>query len=542
MKLLKNVFLLGLLALLLVLAACSGGSEDASVDDTDRSNDQTETQKENESDEDEDEGTQSAGGDLQYALNTQPPTIDPVMSTATATRDVARHIFEPLVTLDSNYQPQPMLAESWEESDDGLTYTFHLRQGVKFHNGKEMKAEDVVASMERWLEKSATAQTLLSGAKFEEVDEYTVNLVLAEPSIFVLPALGGTLQFPGIMPKEIVEAATETGVEEYIGTAPFKFVEWKTDQYIHLTKYEDYSPVEAEPDGLSGKREALVDNIYINFVPDPNTQLNGIQTGQYHIGYGFNYDMYDQLSNSEGVEAKAPLVGQYGVIFNKNKGLFTSKELRQAFAYGLNLEEIANAALNGQYRMSSSYMQLEQIDWASEAGKEKYNNPDLDKAKSLLEEAGYNGEPIRFITTREYSYMYDSAVIIKEQLEKIGMNIELEVYDWATVVNKRGNPDEWELFITGFPMTMTPVEQLFFNDNWVDGPEDEKTKELLTAIVQADTLDEAKQYWDELQEYSWEFLPILKISDYTMIMGTRSNVEGFRFMDGPILWNVSLTE
>ena len=150
MKLLKNVFLLGLLALLLVLAACSGGSEDDSVNDTDRSNDQTETQKEND-EEDEDKGAQSAGGDLQYALNTQPPTIDPVMSTATATRDIARHIFEPLVTLDSNYQPQPMLAESWEESDDGLTYTFHLRQGVKFHNGKEMKAEDVVASMERWL-------------------------------------------------------------------------------------------------------------------------------------------------------------------------------------------------------------------------------------------------------------------------------------------------------------------------------------------------------------------------------------------------------
>src|SRR5690606_25818901 len=106
-------------------------------------------------------------------------------------------------------------------------------------------------------------------------------------------------------------------------------------------------------------------------------------------------------------------------------------------------------------------------------------------------------------------------------------------------VNKRSDPDQWEVFITGFPMTMTPVEQLFYNDSWVDGPEDDKTTELLKAISGADTQEEAKAYWDELQEHSWEILPILKLADYTMIMGNRSNVEGFRFMDGPILWNVS---
>src|SRR5699024_942588 len=137
---------------------------------------------------------------------------------------------------------------------------------------------------------------------------------------------------------------------------------WKTDQYIHLEKYDDYSPVDAEPDGLSGKREALVDNIYINFVPDPNTQLSGIQTAQYHIGYGFNYDMYDQLEGTPDVEDEAPLVGQYGVIFNKTKGLCTDQKMRQAFAYGVNQEEIAHAAFNGHYRLASSYMQLEQID------------------------------------------------------------------------------------------------------------------------------------------------------------------------------------
>lgn len=538
MNLMKKSLFVLFLALLLALVACSKDDEGAST-----SNDES-TDTEEQTDDQEDDGDTSTGqgGDLQYVLNVQPPTMDPVMSTATATRDVARPVFETLVTIDSAYEPQPMLAESWEISDDGLTYTFNLREGIKFHNGEEMTAEDVVASMNRWLEKSATAQSLIGEGSFEEVDEYTVNLLITEPSIFVLSALGGTLQFPGIMPKEVVEAATETGVEDYIGTGPFKFVEWKQDQYIHMEKFADYTPREEEPDGLSGKREALFDNIYINFVPDPNTQLGGIQTGQYDVGYGLSYDMYDQLENTEGVEAMAPIVGQYAMVYNKNLGIFTDVKMRQAVNAALNLEDIASTALNGKYRMASSYMQLEQEAWASDEGEEFYNNPDLEKAEQLLEEAGYDGEPIRFITTREYSYMYDSAVIIKEQLEKVGVNIELEVYDWPTVVNMRANPEEWDIFITGFPMTMTPVEQLFFNSTWVDGPEDEKTEELLKQISVAETIEEAKEHWDELQGHSWEIVPITKISDYTMIMGVSERVEGFQFLDGPILWNIGFKE
>src|SRR5699024_8295325 len=188
-----------------------------------------------------------------------------------------------------------------------------------------------------------------------------------------------------------------------------------------------------------------------------------------------SYDMFDQLDSTPDVEAVAPIIGQYGLVFNKFDGAFTDVKMRQAVNAALNLEDIANAALGGKYRMSSSYMQIEQEAWASEAGEELYNNPDPDKVKALLDEIDYDGEPFKFITSREYSYMYDSAVIIKEQLEKVGINVDLEVYDWATVLNLRSDPEEWDALITGFPMTMTPVEQLFYNDTWIDGPTADKT-------------------------------------------------------------------
>src|SRR5699024_8843955 len=149
-------------------------------------------------------------------------------------------IFEGLMALTSEYESVPMLAESVDQSEDGLTYTFNLRQGVLFHNEKEMKADDVVASMERWLEKNPSLDLLFGGSTWEEQDEYTVVLTLERAVTGVLDALAPTLQAPAIMPKEVIEDADETGVKEFIGTGPFKFVEWSQDQYIHLTKFDDY--------------------------------------------------------------------------------------------------------------------------------------------------------------------------------------------------------------------------------------------------------------------------------------------------------------
>jgi len=123
---------------------------------------------------------------INIAVTAQPPTLDSAMTVSQVALNTALYIFEQLYTLNADYEPVPMLAESVDISDDGLTYTFRLRQGVKFHNGKEMTAEDVVASMNRWLVTSSRAKSLLSGSNFEEVDPYTVKLTLQQPASDVL--------------------------------------------------------------------------------------------------------------------------------------------------------------------------------------------------------------------------------------------------------------------------------------------------------------------------------------------------------------------
>ena len=186
---------------------------------------------------DENESNKSENNELRIAVTAQPETLDNHITTATMASDIGRNIFETLVTLNSDYQPVPMLAETVEKSDDGKTYTFHLREGVKFHNGKELTSEDVVASMNRWVDKAGD-EDLKSGGAFEEIDSHTVVLKLKQPMSDILDIMADRTQFPSIMPKEVVESSSSKGVTEYIGTGPFKFVEWKQDQDIHLAKVE----------------------------------------------------------------------------------------------------------------------------------------------------------------------------------------------------------------------------------------------------------------------------------------------------------------
>src|SRR5690625_4495416 len=239
MRQLKKLgFLLLTLMLIAFLAACGGGETDS-------------TEAEDESKETTDETTEEAaedekgieGGELNVALNAQPPTMDPMFSTAVATRDVTRLVYETLLTIDSSFQAQPMLAES-VETDDNQTYTFKLREDIKFHNGDEMTAEDVVASMERWMQLSSSAIETFGTAKFEAVDDYTVTMTLEEPISVTLDIIASPGQAAAIMPKEIAEAAGEDELDEFIGTGPYKFVEWVQDQYIHLEKYDDYSSLD----------------------------------------------------------------------------------------------------------------------------------------------------------------------------------------------------------------------------------------------------------------------------------------------------------
>jgi peptide/nickel transport system substrate-binding protein len=485
----------------------------------------------------------TTGGTLKLAWNSQPPTLDTHSTNTNVVRDIARQIYENLVTFDENYEIIPMLAESFQESEDKSTITFNLRKGVKFHNGKEMKAEDVVASMTKW-QQNGTAKVELGNSTWEAVNDYTVVLHVEKPSIAVIYRLADVTQTASVMPKELVEAADATGVKEFIGTGPFKLDEWKQDSYIRLVKFDDYQPLETPASGLGGKKEALVDEIMINFVPDNSTRVNGIVSGEYDYAFELPFDSIQQLKSTPTIKNDIWAYGFETLVFNK-KGIFEDLKLRQAVNYALDNEELMSLAFTDKdfYRLDPALMRPEQKNWYSDAGKENYQVTDLDEAKKLLKESSYNGEEVTILTSNDYKYHYDAAVITQESLKKIGMNVKLDTTDWATLLDRRKDPEKWDIFFTQFTTVATPLAYPFLDSKvqypgWTNNPEIDT---LLDEIRFAESQEVATAKFKDLQTLVWKDLPVINVGTANFISSYSDKVKGYSEFMGPIFWNTSIS-
>lgn len=479
---------------------------------------------------------------LNVALNAQPPTMDPLLTTAVVTRDITRHVFETLVALNDSFEIEPMLAESYEVSEDGKTVTFKLREGITFHNGEEMTVEDVVASMDRWKATSNLGKSYFGNAEFRGEGEDTVILEMEEKLFTALHMIADPGVAAVITPKSVIDGAGTEGLKEFIGTGPYKYEEWKSDQYIRLSKFEDYKSVEREASGLVGKKEAKVDEIYFHFVTDASTRLAGIQTGDYDIANAIPFDSAEQLEANHDVKNHVDHNGFNGIVFNKKAGLFEEKLARQAVNVALDEESILMSAFSNEnfYELEHGLMIKDQIEWYSEAGKDLYNQNDPEKAKELLKEAGYNGEEIVILATRDYEDHYNAAIAVHQQLENLGMNVRLDIYEWATVLERRNDETAYDLFITGFPTEPIPSSYVFLDSRteWPGGTNDPVMDQLLDDINRASSQEEAQALFAELQEEFYDYVPIIKFGNKTTITTVRSNFEGMDFLHGIILWNV----
>ncbi|HYL79963.1 MAG TPA: ABC transporter substrate-binding protein, partial [Candidatus Acidoferrum sp.] len=224
-------------------------------------------------------GTPMTGGTLRAALTASAPTLDPHSATHLAVREIGLHIFESLLTFDAKFQVVPQLAERWEVSKDGRVYTFYLRKGVKFHNGKEMTAEDVRASVERFRVMAPRRNELDGLAKLEVVGPSVVRMTLSKPDASFLAAIANPICQLAILPKEAVEGRA-INKADIVGTGPYKFVEWIPDRWVRVARFADYrAEGKVEPEGRGGARHAYADEIRFIPVPEPGARVAGLQTG-----------------------------------------------------------------------------------------------------------------------------------------------------------------------------------------------------------------------------------------------------------------------
>ncbi|HXI20275.1 MAG TPA: ABC transporter substrate-binding protein, partial [Gemmatimonadales bacterium] len=308
---------------------------------------------------------QKKGGVLRVGILGEPPSLDAHWTTASITETLTNHIYEGLYSLDRDNKPIPMLAESHTVSKDGLTYTFKLRQGVKFHNGKEMTSEDVVASLDRWGKQSNYGKSLFAQvAELRAVDKYTVEMKLREKSAIVLISLAVPNNFGAIYPKEIAQKfPPQVKVTEYVGTGPYKLAEWKPDQYIRMVRFDDYKSRNEKPNGYGGGKTAWLDEIRWIPVPEVATRVAQVETGELDFADDLNLDAYDRLKSNPNVHTIVSKPYYWLVaVFNKKEGLMTNQKLRQAWQAAVDIEPIMKNVAGGKkefYRMDSSLAPVE---------------------------------------------------------------------------------------------------------------------------------------------------------------------------------------
>lgn len=498
-----------------------------------------------------DPGAGVYGGTLRVAAIGEPATLDEHQTTAGITAEIGYCMYETLMAYDEEYSPVPMLAESHSVSEDGLTHTFTLRQGVMFHNGEEMTSADVKASLDRWGQISGVGQRIYAvTTSVDATDEYTITWNLTEPYGTILVALANNTQAAVIYPQSVVEAGTLEPNEAHIGTGPYRMVEWQPDAYIRFERFDDYSAVEGGPVGYAGTKYAYADTIEFIPVPDISARVAGLQAGDYdmHMDAGLSNDQYDVLADFPGLVTEIEAPTEWPVIFLNWESEWTSNlALREAVQACLDHEALLQSAYGSAefYRLDPGLM-MTQTRWHTDAGSDRYNMNDPELARAKVEESGYDGTPLRFMSTQEYGYMFATSTPAVQMMEEVGLVIDHQVIDWATVLERRAQPEEWEFFVTGHgfvpdPSQISYVGQMNQYPGWWSS---EESLALAADLLAESDFDTAYGIWEQIQTNAYTEIPAIKTGDGATTSSRTERIGGWSAQHerGFKYWNLWLNE
>jgi len=439
------------------------------------------------------------GGDLIFALESQVPGLDQHASNSSATRNAAMNIFETLVTRDESMNPILELAETLETSADGLTYTFRLRQGIKFHNGKTMSSADVAASYDRYKRLGIDRSILDPVESWSTPDANTFVMKLKERQPLFLEALSSFTVPIVIIPSENAGAAA--GQLPTVGTGPFRLDEFRADSHVRLRRFDDYRPDtrHATMSGFGGGKRACVDTVTLRMMTEPAARTAALEVNEIHGVEDVPAASQKRLADNRAIKLARLETFWMNVTYpNWSAPPTDNPKVRQAILAAMNFDEIMEAATEGQYKLNTGF-QYPGMQYFTDAGKELLNQKNPAKARQLLQEAGYKGEKVVLLTNRQFPVMYNTSLVMAEQLKAAGINAELEVLDWPAALQKSQRETQgWNFFYTGWitvialggPQTLRQMAE----PNPVYKPKDNKVDPAyMTAFNEVNTSPELAQ-------------------------------------------------
>ena len=475
------------------------------------------------------QSTPKVGGILRVAITGDPPGLDSSATSSAITKEINSHITEMLYAFDGDGNIQPMLASALPEiSADGLVYTIHLRSGVPFHDGSLLDSGDVAATLERWRKLSYGKTVLKNLVAIETPDPLTVVIKLSEPMGILTSALGFDNYSSGIYTSEEIAAAGDDPIAEPIGTGPYKFKDWIHGQSVELERFADYAARDEAPSGDAGRKNAWLDEIHFISVSDAATRQAGLESGEYDVNYRASGDDFARIDESSKMWPWIPPVGyNYTLLLNFNSPMMQNLKLRQAIQATLDMDTIALGAFGNKalYDLNPGVLPPGFGAMYSDASGGLYDQHDPELGKKLLAESGYDGTPIRWITTKDYPYQYSGTLIAVDQLDAIGLKSEVIVRDWATTVQTRADPNAWDIFVGNQISGPEPEMIAIINPGWVNGyngsPEFASLMEKLRVTTDP---AERKDLWARAQVAYYQDVGSVRVADAFLLNAYSSKV------------------
>ena len=487
--------------------------------------------------------------------------LDPGLTTAYITRDHGYMVYDTLLAMDEHFKIQPQMA-SWKVSDDKLTYTFTLRDGLKWHDGTPVTAEDCVASLKRWGKADGMGQKLMDfTASIEAPDAKTIVLKLKEPYGLVLESIGKPSSLvPFMMPKRLAETPVGKAIPEQIGSGPFKFVQKEFQPGVKAVyeKNKDYVPRSEPPSWTAGGKVVKVDRVEWITMPDAQTVVNAIQSGDIDFSETPSYDLLPILEADKDlvIHTLSPLGFQTLGRMNFLYPPFDNPKIRRAAFLAASQKPVLDALIgNPKYYKICGAVFGCGTPLASDIGAETLiKGNGMEQAKKLLAESGYDGTPVVIMAPGDVGQLKAQPIVFAQFLRDAGFKVDLQATDWQTVVTRRASqksPKEggWNMFFTNWagPDIMNPVANVSTNGKgknggWFGWPDDPTIEKLRDQFARSTSADEQKKLAEEIQKRVYDEVIYIPLGQFEQPSVWRKSLKGV--LDGPatpVFWNIEKT-
>ncbi len=480
------------------------------------------------------------GGTLKWISQGSVGSLDPHVTSAAVTLTYGYNLYDTLVSWDEEGALQPQMLEDWSVEDGGKRFVFILRDNQKFHNGDDVTSDDVIASLHRWREKSAYGSFFNDAlVGFTKVDDKQFTAEFTEPVGVFLQGLGiPTVSYPVIMPASVAATPSSELVSDHTGSGPFQLVEWDLGNKIVVEKFQDYTPRDEAPSFLAGGKVAYLDELEMLEVPDQQTRASALQTGVVDFLDIMSLDFYEELDSNPKIEVAIGRPGSQPIFFfNKAAPPFdhTPKGLlmRRAMQALTNAEEIMQGYGPSElWSLCPSVFSCGTF-FANEVSSEKYNQNNVELAKQLLDEAGYDGEPITVLDPADYPTIHPISIVLNEQLKRAGVNVDYRVVDWATEVQLILAPrdstavNEWHIAPTWMSSwAFLPLANGALRKDGLGYYNSEAMEELRARFSRESDLTELKNIASEMQRVFFDEVPYVHLGNFFQLRAMNKDLDG----------------